>query len=744
MKKYPFVQQHSEEDCGAACLAMVAKKYGRVFTISRVREAVGTGQLGTTLLGLRRGAEMLGFQARMGKVTANVLDHLDRLPLPAVIHWQGVHWVVLYGKRRGRYVIADPALGVRFLTKEKLAAAWDNGAILMLTPDEAAFEAQQSDPPVNLSRFFRRIWPYRHSIVQASIYAQIVGLLSLANPFLIQVLTDDVLVRGDRSLLTTVSVGVMCLAIMNTGLSLVQFNLVANFIQRIELGMTLEFGAKLLRLPLSYFETRRSGEIVSRLDDVASINGLISSLAIRLPSLFFTALVSLGLMLFYSPRLTLLSLLVAVSMTVITLVFLPALGRRSRQVLELDSENQGILVETFKGALTFKTTNAESQLWDELQSRYGRLANEEYRTTQLGIVNSQFSTFTASLGGVLLLWYGSTLVMSDQMSIGQLLAFNGMNANFVGLISFVVGFVDEYTRAKAAIQRFAEVIDATEESADDGQKALVEISPHADIICEDLKFFYPGRVNLLESFSLTVAGGTVTALIGRSGCGKSTLAKIIAGLHPYQSGSIRIGPYDLQDIAIGNLRDQIALIPQEPHFWSRSILDNFKMGSPDATFEEIVKACQISEADEFIRQLPDKYRTVLGEFGSNISGGQRQRLAIARAIVNNPPILILDESTSGLDPISEAEVLYQLLNYRKGKTTLIISHRPSVIQMADRLVMIEAGEVAIEGKTSTLSHRLGDHLNFLHGVFPTKGVSLYGDAPPYEEDTEWRTHESLR
>ncbi|MEL7521147.1 MAG: peptidase domain-containing ABC transporter, partial [Cyanobacteria bacterium J06553_1] len=526
----------------------------------------------------------------------------------------------------------------------------------------------------------------------------------------------DVLVRGDSSLLTTVSLGVVSLLVVSSTLKWVQYNLVANLSQRIELGMTMEFGSKLLRLPLSYFEARRSGEIVSRLEDVARINNLISDLAVELPSLFFTALISFGLMLFYSIRLTLLSVAVAAVMTVVTMLFLPALRQRSRQVLSLDAENQGLLVETFKGALTFKTTSSEPQIWEELQRRYGQLAHEEYRTSQLGIANGQFSELTAGIGGILLLWYGSTLVIADQLSLGQLLAFNGMNANFVGLIGFVIGFVDEFTRAQAAIQRFSEVIDATEEAQDNARRAQIELSPQANIVCKDLKFFYPGRADLLENFSLVLPGGKVTALVGRSGCGKSTLAKVVAGLQAYQSGTLRIGRYNQQDLAMDSFRQQVVLVPQEPHFWSRSILDNFRLSAPNASFEEIVVACQVVQADEFIERLPDTYRTVLGEFGANISGGQRQRLAIARALITNPPILILDESTAGLDPVGEAEVLHRLLKHRQGKTTILISHRPSVIRLANWLVMMDDGRVVIEGAMHDLEQRDGEHLNFLFGL----------------------------
>lgn len=208
-------------------------------------------------------------------------------------------------------------------------------------------------------------------------------------------------------------------------------------------------------------------------------------------------------------------------------------------------------------------------------------------------------------------------------------------------------------------------------------------------------------------------GGQAIAVIGKSGCGKSTLAKLLAGLYQPQSGNIRIGPYNLPDLSLESLRQQVVYVPQEPHFWSRSILENFQLGNPQIPFEKIIKACQIAGADEFVSQLPNQYHTVLGEFGANLSGGQRQRLAIARAIVNDPPILILDESTAGLDPVSETEVLERLLENRKGKTTILISHRPSTIKRADWIVLIDQGQVKLTGGLGSLSAISGDHLKFL-------------------------------
>jgi ATP-binding cassette, subfamily C, bacterial len=723
--KYQLVQQHSEEDCGAACLASITKYYGKTFTINHIRETVGTEQQGTTLLGLKRGAESLGFNARAVKVPLEAVNE-QAIPLPSIIHWKGYHWVILYGKRGNKYVVADPAIGVRYLEQEWLLEAWTDGVMLLLEPDPVRFFTQKDEKEKigGFGRFLRRVWPYRAIIAQTLLLNSVLGLLSLASPFLLQILTDDVLVRGDTQLLTNVAIAVIIMRLVSSSLRLAQSNLIAHFTQRLELGLIFEFGRQILRLPLSYYESRRSGEIVSRLEDIQEINQLISQAVVSLPSQLFIALVSLGFMLFYSVKLTAVACAIALLMTLSTIAFLPTLQQKIRSVLVLSAENQGVLVETFKGAITLKTTAAAPQFWEEFQGRFSRLANFTFRTIQISIVNGIFSNLVSGIGSIALVWLGSILVIRQELSIGMLLAFNSMNANFTAFIETTIDFVDEFTRAKTATQRLTEVIEATPETLDNSQKPWVKILNTTDIICTNLNFHHAGRVDLLQDFSLTIPGGKVIAFIGKSGCGKSTLAKLIAGLYQLQSGNIRFGIYNLEDLSLDCLRQQVVLVPQDAHFWSRSILENFRLGSPNITFEQIVQACHIAEADEFISNLPDKYQTVLGEFGANLSGGQKQRLAIARAIVNNPPVLILDESTGALDPVSEAQVLNQLLTHRQNQTTILISHRPKVIQQADWIVMLEQGQLKIQGSPEALSHQSGEHLDFLDGVdLSTNGFS---------------------
>jgi ATP-binding cassette subfamily B protein/ATP-binding cassette subfamily C protein len=712
-KKYECVLQASEEDCGAACLVSLCKYYGKFLTINKSREVVGTGQLGTTLLGLKRGSDSLGFNSRAVKAAPEILDRITEIPLPAIIHWRGHHWVILYGNRGKKYVIADPAVGVRYIERQELLAAW-NGVTLLLEPDPEQFSTHsQEQPHSGLLRFFLRVLPYRGLLAQVIIINIILGVLALGTPILIQLLTDDVLVRGDLQLLSVVVCAVVVMTIFSSSLQLIQSTMIAHFGQRLQLGLVLDFGRKLLQLPLSYYESRRSGEITSRLSDINEINQLVSQLVILLPSQFFVAIISLGLMVFYSWQLTIAVIIFAAVMTLVALPFLPLLQQKTRSLLVLGAENQGVLVETFKGAQVVKTTNAAPQFWDEFQSRFGRFANLNFSTIQLDIINGTIAKLLSSLGGVILLGLGSMLVINHQLSIGQMLAFNTLQINVLALIVFVVGLVDEYFRSQTAISRLLEVIDATPEVVGGGQKPIAQIAGDADIFFSHLTFHHLGRVDLLDDFSLKLPGGNVIAIIGKSGCGKSTLAKLLAGLYQPSSGNIRIGLFNIHDLALDCLRQQVVYVPQDPHFWSRSILENFRLGIPNLSFDQIVQACEIADADGFISQLPNKYQTVLGEFGANLSGGQRQRLAIARGILNNPPVLILDEATAGLDPVSETNVLERLLAFRKGKTTILITHRPSVMHRADWIVLLEQGKIQLQGSLEAFIAQPGEHLHFL-------------------------------
>ncbi len=711
--KYQVILQHNEEDCGAACLATIAKYYGQIFSIHRVREVAGTGPLGTTLLNLKQGAKALLFDAKGVKAPLELIDQ-QIISLPSIIHWQGVHWVVLYGKKGRKYLIADPAVGLRYLSKQELLKGWTNGAMLLLEPRPEFYSQFDDRHKVNnFQRFFAYCLRKNYLLGEILLLNLVIGILSLTSPFLLQILTDEVLITQDITLLNGVIITVFISNLFRSSFRFIQSYLVTHFSQGLELRLVLEFCRSILSLPLSYYESHRSGEVASRLRDIQAVNQLIAQVLILLPSQLFIALVSLLIISLYSYNLLFITLIVGLIMCFSTLVFFAQIRKKTQNLLVLTAENQGILIETFKGAILLKTKNATAQFLDEFQARFGRQAKINFQRSQVAILNSTFSGFILWTGEAVLLWLGSQLVFQGNLTIGQLVACNIMNKNCLSFITLLIDFVNQFVFVQSALERLSDVIDTTPEVNLTQPKPKVKFLANADIICENLTFNHPGRRELLHNFNLTVPGGKAIALIGESGCGKSTLAKLIAGLYFPQSGYISVGGYNLNDLCLDSIREQIVLIPQEAHFWSRSIIDNLSLGNSAIAFEKIVRACQIAQADEFISKLPNQYQTILGEFGANLSGGQRQRLALALGIVTNPPILILDESTANLDPVRESQILTSLLAHRQGKTTILISHRPQTIRHADWIVLLEAGKVQLQGTPQELLSQSGSHLHFL-------------------------------
>jgi ABC-type bacteriocin/lantibiotic exporter with double-glycine peptidase domain len=366
------------------------------------------------------------------------------------------------------------------------------------------------------------------------------------------------------------------------------------------------------------------------------------------------------------------------------------------------SENQGYLVEVFRAATVLKTTEATPQAWQEYQRNFGRLARLSWDTTKLRLNESTATSLLGGLTSIALLWYGSSFVINSQLSIGQLLAFNGMGANVLGFLAGLSGLSQELITSGVVLRRLSEVLERDPENANEAEKHHAGISSQAPIRCNDISWHYPGRRALLDHFTLDIPGGLTTALIGESGCGKSSITKLIAGIYPLEHGSIHYGSFSSRDLNLDSLRRQVVLVPQESHFFNRSIFDNFAFTHPGVDFAQVVEACQLAMADDFIHDLPDGYGTVLGEFGANLSGGQKQRLAIARALINDPPVLIMDESTSALDPVLEQRLMNRLLHHRKGRTTILVSHRPSVILRADWIVYIERGQVKQQDNPTVL------------------------------------------
>ncbi|MBW0172955.1 MAG: peptidase domain-containing ABC transporter [Vulcanococcus sp.] len=707
-QEFACIRQFSEEDCGAACIATICEHHGRQFSLGKVREAVGTMANGTTLLGLKRGAEQLGLIARAAKADATLLESIEELPLPVICHWDGNHWVVLHGRDQDhQLIVADPAVGLRKLSEIDFVRHWQNGILLLVEPDPARFQqAEHEETRPGLWVFGQFITPFKGLLLQALMLNIVIGSLALGMPVLMQILTDDVLVRGDTHMLTALSAGIMVLTALRYGLGWVQGQMVGHFGQKLQLQMILHYGQRLFQLPINYFEGHRSGEVVSRISDIQRINELLTAVVTGLPSQLCIAAISLLWMLSYSVPLAIAAVACYAAVVVCNLCFLPLLQKKTKQLLVGAAENQGYLVEVFRAATVLKTTEATPQAWQEYQRNFGRLARLSWAGTQLRLSESTTTGLLGGIGSIALLWYGSSFVINSDLSIGQLLAFNGMGANVLAFLTGLSAISQEAITASVVLRRLSEVMEREPEDQNKESKHYAGISSEAPILCKNITWHYPGRRALLDDFTLEIPGGVTTALIGQSGCGKSSISKLIAGFYPPERGTIHYGSYSSQDLTLECIRRQVVLVPQESHFFNRSIYENFVFSHPGISFAEVVESCRLALADEFIHELPDGYGTVLGEFGANLSGGQRQRLALARALINDPPVLILDESTSALDPVLEQRLMNQLLNHRQGKTTIMVSHRPSVILRADWIVYIDQGKVKQQDQPSALKESL--------------------------------------
>jgi ABC-type bacteriocin/lantibiotic exporter with double-glycine peptidase domain len=718
-RQYPWIRQDCEEECGAACIAMIAKYYGKTISISVIRNLIGTNQYGSTLLGLRRGADEIGFFARALRTDPDptFFDDIEKIHLPSVLHWQGNHWVVLFGLEADRVVIGDPALGITRIDREEFLEKWLDGVLLSLEPDLGRLLKQPGDSSKIhfASRILRLARPYKGLLIRAAVLNIILGAVGLGLPLLMQVLTDDILVRRDAQMLSVIAIAFAFIFVYQSILEWIEGRISAYFYERLELNLLLEYGYRLMRMPMAYFDTRRSGDVLNRIIQLQEANGMFNQLLVAFPSGICVATASTIAMLLYCIPLAIVAIISYIIVVVVQFLFLPAGMKVGSRVILKEASIQALLVEFFRSAQLIKANQAVPQAWQEFQSEFGELASLNYKFSKISVNRDTTVEFLSSMFEILILIYGSTFVMSGRLSIGQLLAFSAMGLNVLGFLrNSSLLFYQIYTD-RSIFARLAEVFEGKLEEENASAKSWLRIDGSDSIIIKALSYAHPGRRNALANITTTIPGGVTTGIIGSSGCGKSSFVKLIAGLYPFPQGLIRYGLIEQGDVPLDVLRSQVSLVTQDVHLLGRSILDNFRFVHPESSYEEIVLACQCSMADSFIVDLPMGYRTILGEFGANLSGGQKQRLAIARALLGKPPILILDESTSALDPVSEAEVLDRVIKSREGLTTIIVSHRPSVIDRCTHLIYLDNGQIRFQGSRKDAANsvipQLSSYLN---------------------------------
>ncbi len=689
---YPFIQQQSASDCGATCLAMVGQYWGKRFSINSLRNLSGVGRAGASLKSLAAASESLGFHAQPVRASLNRLVQRNN---PWIAHWQGDHYVVVYRVRGNRLLIADPAMGKRSLSQSEFQTSW-TGYALLLEPT-AQLQATQSEK-TSLSRFWGLLWPYRAlvgQIVAASVLIQVFGLIT---PLFTQIILDRVVVHRSFISLHVFAIGLLLFGVGRIGMSAIRQYLLDYFANRLDLTLISGFIRHTLTLPLKFFESRHVGDIITRVQENQKIERFLTRQAVTAWLDASMAVVYIGLMAYYNWHLTLLVLALIPPIAILTLVASPFLRGVSREIFKEEAGQNSSLVEMMTGIPTVKAAAAERELRWRWEERLTSSLNARFRGQNLANGLQATGGLINTLGSTALLWYGATLVIQEQLTIGQFVAFNMLIGNVINPVLALVNLWDELQEVMVSVERLNDVFSAQPEESP-LNPLLVLPQLRGEVRFENMTFRYneDSERNTLQNISFEVSAGQTVAIVGRSGSGKSTLVSLLQGLYHPTSGRICIDGHDIRHVSPQSLRSQLGVVPQECFLFSGTILENITLYAGEFTLEQVVEVAQLAEAHAFIQNFPLGYHTKVGERGMNLSGGQRQRIAIARALLGGPRILILDEATSSLDTDSERRFQQNLARISRDRTTFIIAHRLSTVRHADFILVLDRGILVERG-----------------------------------------------
>lgn len=708
-QRYPFLKQHSKMDCGVACLATIGRYWGKRFSMNQLRDIANVSREGISIQGLVTAAESIGFSARPSKGT---LEGLSQQRLPAIVHWQGNHFVVVYAISRRRVVVVDPAIGRQSFSPAEFKANW-TGYTLLLEPTllfDRASEAKQ-----NLWTFFELVKPHWFVLAQVFLASVLIQVFGLCLPLMTQLLLDRVVVQRSVSTLITVGAGLLIFTLFSILMMSLRRYLLFHTANRIDLSLAIGFIAHAFSLPMRYFDARYVGDITSRVQENKTIRSFLAGDAILTLLDLLTVVVYIGLMLWYSWKLAILALAIVPLLALVTVFATPFLTRISREIFAAKTAEGSYLIEGLTAINTVKGMGIERIVrwrWEDLftQSLKANLSGQ--------IIKERLQVLTGliqSLGMRLIFLFGIWLVIEDQLTIGQLVAFNMLLGNVFSPFENLIKLWNEFQEVLIALERINDVLESAPEE-DLRVSALSPMPPlRGHLRFERVTFRYDleSETNTLDDISFEVFPGQTVAIVGRSGSGKTTLAKLILGLYSVNKGRILIDELDISGVEKRSLRRQIGLVDQETFLFGSTIRDNISIAHPNATFAEIRAAAHLAGADGFIDEQPLKYETCIGEGGVLLSGGQRQRLTIARALMSNPRMIILDEATSNLDAESERIIQTHLNTILKNRTTLIIAHRLSTVRHADLILVLERGRLIEQGTHDALMAEQGQyfHLN---------------------------------
>lgn len=715
-KAFPHYIQLDSMDCGPTCLRMITKFYGRSYSLQYLREHAFITREGVSMLGISDAAEQIGFRTMGVRVTLGQLD--TELPLPCILHWNQRHFVVCYKIKNGKYYIADPASKRLVYEKEEFEHCWfstqvegkDTGTALLLEPGPEFYDREEDvkDKKRELSFFFRYLTPYKRELFQLILGMLTGSILQLIMPFLTQSLVDTGIRDGNLSFITLILIAQVVIFVAQLSVGFIRSWILLHMNTRINIALISDFLAKLMRLPLHFFDTKMVGDIMQRIGDHNRIESFMTGSSIS--ALFsFVNFIVFGFVLAYYD-LTILGLFLFGNGLYVAWVLAFMRYRRELDIKRFAQAagEQSNLFQLVTGMQEIKLNNCETEKrweWERIQVKLFKIS---IKGLALGQYQQLGSVFFNQTTNILISFTAARAVVSGEMTLGMMMSLTYIVGQLTAPIEQFIGFARSFQDAKISLERLGEI----HQREDEEQTLALKVNALPDnkaLQIEDVSFSYDGadRDYVLEHINLTIPQHKVTAIVGASGSGKTTLIKLLLGFYEPNKGNIKVGDLSLKNMNPHVWRARTGCVMQDGFIFSDSIAKNIAIGAEVIDKERLLHAVTVANIRDFIDSLPLGYNTKIGMEGNGVSQGQRQRILIARAVYKNPEFIFLDEATNALDANNEREIMEHLHQFYKGRTVVVVAHRLSTVRDADNIVVLDKGQVVEEGTHEELTARRG-------------------------------------
>lgn len=678
--------KHEKIDTGLICLVMIAKINNIVADPEQIRHTFAIGSDGMNTIDIVRAAKELGLKA---KAVCVKFDRIKKLRLPAIAEIKNQGYIILAKVEDEQILILNPFENKpKIIKKDDFLSHWEGNLILFtfrgLRDKEEGF---------GIKWFIPVILKYKKTISEVLIASFILQIFALVTPIFTQVVIDKVLVHKGLTTLDVLAVGLITIAVFESILNLARTYVFTHTTSKIDVILGAKLFMHLLTLPLRYFEVRRVGDTIARVRELENIRQFLTGTPLTSLLDVMFIVVFIAVMLFYSTTLTFVVLAILPLYAALSAIMIPMLRQRLNERFNRGAESQSYLVEAVSGIQTIKSFALEPEMqkkWEGLLSKYIR---SSFKTSILSGTAGSIGQFLQRISYLVILWYGAHLVMDGNLTVGQLIAFQMLSNRVIDPVLRLVKMWQDFQQTGISIQRLGDILNSKPEPSLNPTKARLP-AIRGNVRFEGVRFRYRlDGSEVIRNVTFNIESGMVVGVVGRSGSGKSTIAKIIQRLYIPEAGKVLIDGIDVALADPAWLRRQIGVVLQENFLFNLSVRDNIAIHYPTANMEDIINVAKLAGAHEFILELPEGYDTMVGEKGTALSGGQKQRIAIARALLMNPRLLIFDEATSALDYESERIIQNNLSNICKGRTVIIIAHRLSTLRNANKIMVIDRGEL---------------------------------------------------